>query len=204
MANIVNVDYEAIPALARQVRSYAQDLNTEIVNAYTNIAEMHNFWYGVRYNALVKEFNNIIPQVNELLELVVGDIPYVLETIANNYAQADKGSTVTSAAKTAPKKVTTLAMPGDVGMKFLTNEVTTMKSKVSNNFQNSKEKMISIEATCNKMQWQSEAAEAFKAKFAKLKNNIVASFENIETQFAGLMAQTMQDVQATESANTVG
>ena len=204
MANIVNVNYEAMPALARQVRKYAQDLNTELVNAYTSIADMHNSWYGKRYNSLVKEFNNIIPEVNELLELVVGDIPYVLETIANNYAQADKRVNVTSAMKTAPKKVTSLAMPNDVGMKFQTNQVSATKSKVSTNFKNSKEKMNSIEATCNKLEWKSEAADAFKTKFAKLKKNIVAAFENIDTQFSKLMAQTMEDIQSTESANTVG
>ena len=204
MANIVNVNYEAIPALARQVRTYAGDLNTEMVNVYTSIADMHNAWYGTRYNMLVKEFNNIIPEVNDLLELVVGNIPFVLETVANNYAQADKGTNITSAVKTAPKKVTSLAMPSDVGMKFVSSEVTNIKTKVSNNFRNAKEKMNSIEATCNKIEWQSEAAEAFKAKFATLKSNIVAAFENIETQFTKLMSQTLEDIQATESANTVG
>lgn len=204
MANIVNVNYEAIPAIARQVRTHAQELNTEMVNVYNSIADMHNCWYGKRYNALAKEFNNIIPEINDLLELVVGDIPYLLETVANNYAQADKGSNVTSAMKTDPKKVTTLAMPGDVGMKFITEEVKTIKTRVSTNFQNAKEKMNSIEATYNKIEWKSEAAEAFKTKFTKLKANIVAAFENLDTQFTKLMAQTMEDVQASESANTVG
>ena len=204
MANIVNVNYEAIPAIARQVRTHAQELNTEMVNVYNSIADMHNCWYGKRYNALAKEFNNIIPEINDLLELVVGDIPYLLETVANNYAQADKGSNVTSAMKTAPKKVTSLAMPNDVGMKFQTNQVSAIKSKVSTNFKNSKEKMNSIEATYNKIEWKSEAAEAFKTKFTKLKANIVAAFENLDTQFTKLMAQTMEDVQASESANTVG
>ena len=204
MANIVNVNYEAIPAIARQVRTHAQELNTEMVNVYNSIADMHNCWYGKRYNALAKEFNNIIPEINDLLELVVGDIPYLLETVANNYAQADKGSNVTSAMKTDPKKVTTLAMPGDVGMKFITEEVKTIKTRVSTNFQNAKEKMNSIEATYNKIEWKSEAADAFKTKFTKLKANIVAAFENLDTQFTKLMAQTMEDVQASESANTVG
>ena len=204
MANIVNVNYEAIPAIARQVRTHAQELNTEMVNEYNSIADMHNCWYGKRYNALAKEFNNIIPEINDLLELVVGDIPYLLETVANNYAQADKGSNVTSAMKIDPKKVTTLAMPGDVGMKFITEEVKTIKTRVSTNFQNAKEKMNSIEATYNKIEWKSEAADAFKTKFTKLKANIVAAFENLDTQFTKLMAQTMEDVQASESANTVG
>jgi len=203
MANIVNVDYEAIPAIARQVRAQAQELNTELVDVYASIADMHNSWYGTRYNTLVKDFNNMMPEINDLLDLVVGDIPFVLETIANNYAQADKGSSVTSAVKTTPKKISVLAMPNDVGMKFLTNEVTEIKTKVSTNFNNAKEKMNAIETTYNRIEWQSEASEAFKTKFTKLKNNIVAAFENIENQFSKLMAQTLEDIQATENANTV-
>lgn len=203
MANIVNVDYEAIPALARQVRSQAEELNSELVNAYKSIADMHDVWYGVRYNTLVQAFNNMNVEINDLLDLVVRDIPYALETIANNYALADKGAKITSAVQTEPKKIAILATPGDVGMKFLTNEVTATKEKVQINFRVAKEKMELIDATYKKISWQSEAAESFKAKFTKLKNNIVASFENIEVQFSQLMAQTLEDIQASENANTV-
>ena len=103
MANITNVDYVAIPAQAQNMRALGQELNNELSTAYQSIANMHNCWYGKRYNELVKEFNNMVQQINELLELVVGEIPFALETIANNYSQADQGSNITSAAKTAPK-----------------------------------------------------------------------------------------------------
>ena len=105
MARIMNVDYEAIPGKAQQMRSQGEELNTELTTAYQSITDMHNAWYGKRYNELVKSFNNIIPQINEMLQLVVGDIPFALETVANNYSQADKGSNVTSANNTAPKKI---------------------------------------------------------------------------------------------------
>ena len=203
MAKIMNVDYEAIPGQAKQMRSYGQELNTELTNAYKSITNMHNSWYGKRYNALVKEFNELAPELNEMLELVVGEIPIALETIANNYAQADKGSKATSAAKTSPKKITNIAAPNDVGMKFLTSDVTAVKTKVSTNFKNAKQKMNTIESTYNKIKWQSEASEAFKAKFTKLKQSIIQSFDNIESSFSKLMQQTLEDIQATETANTV-
>ena len=137
MARIMNVDYEAIPGKAQQMRSQGEELNTELTTAYQSIADMHNAWYGKRYNELVKSFNNIIPQINEMLQLVVGDIPFALETVANNYSQADKGSNVTSANNTAPKKISNLSLSNDVGMKFLTSEVSSTQSKVSTNFKNS-------------------------------------------------------------------
>ena len=103
MARIDHVDYEAMPRQAKAMREYALELNSELRAAYTNIGEMHNSWYGVRYNELVKDFNELVPQVNDLLKLVVTDIPFAIETIANNYAQADKGQNVTSAEETSAK-----------------------------------------------------------------------------------------------------
>lgn len=203
MARIMNVDYEAIPGQAQQMRAYGQELNNEMTTAYQSIADMHNAWYGKRYNSLVKEFNNIIPQINELLQLVVGEIPYALETIANNYSQADRGSNVTGANNTSPNKISEIAISNDVGMKFLTSEVSSTQSKVSTNFKNAKEKMNTIESTYATIQWESEAAEAFEAKFKQLKSQIVSAFDNIESQFTTLMNQTQEDIEATENANTV-
>ena len=105
MAQIDHVDYEAMPRQAKQMREYAIELNGEIRTAYSNVGEMHNSWYGIRYNELVKDFNELVPQVNDLLKLVVTDIPFAVETIANNYAQADKGQNVTSAEETAANKI---------------------------------------------------------------------------------------------------
>ena len=203
MARISEVDYEAIPGQASQMRSQGQALNNEMTTAYQSVAEMHNSWYGQRYNALVKEFNNLIPTVNEMLKLVVQEIPFALETIANNYSMADRGSNVTGANQTPPNNIAELGISNDVGMRFLTNEVTSVKNNVSTNFKNSVEKMNEIESTYNTIQWQSEAADAFKAKFTKLKSQIISSFENINSQFSTLMEQTLSDIQATENANTV-
>lgn len=203
MAKIMNVDYEAIPKQASSMRANGKELNSEISEAYTSIADMHNSWYGKRYNELVKAFNKIIPQVNELLELVVGEIPFTLETIANNYSQADQGKNATSAQKEAPKKITNIVESNDVGMKFLTSEVTSTQQKVSKNFQKAKEKMNTIESDYGKIKWQSEASEAFKAKFTKLKNEIINSFDDINKQFTQLMKQTTDDIQNAENSNTV-
>ena len=203
MANIQNVDYEALPGQARQMRETGKGLNAELKKAYESIGTMHNSWYGKRYNELVMEFNNIIPQINQILELVVGEIPFTLETVANNYSQADRGSKVTQAVKEAPSKITELSTPNDVGMKFITEDVANVQRSVSDNFRNAKEQMNSIDAQYRKIAWESEASEAFKEAFNKLRTSIITSFDNINSSFTRLMNQTMQDIQSTENANTV-
>ena len=42
MAKIMEVDYEAMPGQAKQMRANGQKLNTEITNAFKSIQEMHS------------------------------------------------------------------------------------------------------------------------------------------------------------------
>ena len=203
MAKIDHVDYEAMPRQAKAMREYALELNNELRTAYSNVGEMHNSWYGVRYNELVKDFNELIPQVNDLLKLVVTEIPFAVETIANNYAQADKGQNVTSAEETSANNIENLPITNDVGMRFMTAEVANTQRSVSEKFDASKELMNKIEAEYNRVEWQSEASESFKARFNKLKNDILMAFDNINNEFSKLMTQTQQDIENTEKANTV-
>lgn len=203
MARIEGVDYEAMPGQANEMRGHGRQLNTELSKVYSSVEEMHNSWYGKRYNELVKAFNEMIPQLNDMLELVVAEIPYTLETIANNYSQADRGQNVTTASQENPNKLSNLAIYNDVGMKFLTNNVNAIQQSISTNFNNAKDQLDRIEVVYGKVQWRSEAAEAFKTRFTKLKRDIETSFENINTEFTKLMEQTQQDIDNAEKANTV-
>ena len=203
MARIDHVDYEAMPRQAKAMREYALELNSELRAAYTNIGEMHNSWYGVRYNELVKDFNELIPQINDLLKLVVTEIPFAVETVANNYAQADKGQNVTSAEETSANNIENLPITNDVGMRFMTSDVANTQRNVSAKFDSSKELMNKIESEYNRVDWQSEASESFKARFEKLKNDILSAFDNINNEFSKLMTQTQEVIENTEKSNTV-
>ena len=94
-------------------------------------------------------------------------------------------------------------IPNDVGMRFITTDVTTIKEKVSANFKNANAEMNTIENIYNKISWKSESSEAFRAKFTKLKTKIAKDIEEINAQFTKLMQQTLDDIQATENKNTV-
>lgn len=203
MAKIDHVDYEAMPRQAKAMREYALELNNELRTAYSNVGEMHNSWYGVRYNELVKDFNELIPQINDLLKLVVTEIPFAVETVANNYAQADKGQNVTSAEETSANNIENLPITNDVGMRFMTSDVANTQRNVSAKFDSSKELMNKIESEYNIVDWQSEASESFKARFEKLKNDILSAFDNINNEFSKLMTQTQEDIENTEKSNTV-
>ena len=65
------------------------------------------------------------------------------------------------------------------------------------------ELMNKIESEYNRVDWQSEASESFKARFEKLKNDILSAFDNINNEFSKLMTQTQEDIENTEKSNTV-
>ena len=203
MAQIDHVDYEAMPRQAKQMREYAVELNGELRTAYSNVGDMHNSWYGIRYNELVKDFNGLVEQINELLDLVVTKVPFTIETIANNYSKADKDQNVVSAEETAVNKIEELEITNDVGMRFMTEDVENTQRTISEKFEQSKELMNKIQAEYDRVDWESEASEAFKAKIKELKDSITMAFDNINDQFIKLMTKTQQDIENTEKANTV-
>lgn len=202
MANVIESDYQGIQRTAENIRTMGEDLNREIAKAYQSVAEMHSSWYGIRYNTLVKDFNNLIPQINRMLELVVVQIPNTLDQIAQNYSRMDT-QPLSAKTRSTLQKISDLSISNDVGMRFLTGEVSEIQTKVSNNFKNSTNKMNEIESACGSMNWRSEAATAFTNEFKRIKNQISTEFENINTQFVKLMNQAIEDMEATEKANTV-
>ena len=78
-----------------------------------------------------------------------------------------------------------------------------MQQKVSSKFKNAQEKMNVIESEYAKISWESDASNAFRERFNRLKSNIVKAFEDLDSSFTKLMGKTIADIQNKESANTV-
>lgn len=202
MAKIQDVVYKDIPTKAKNMRDQGKNLNKEMRMAYQSVKEMHKSWYGKRYTELVKSFNELVPNINEMLKLVVKDIPYALETVANNYSQADSGSKITSVSNDNPTKIESLALSNDSGMRYVSSEVVESKEKIIKNFENAKNQMEKFDSIFKTIKWESEAATVFKQKFTSLKKDIITSFENIKREFKSLMEQAQQDIEKAEKANT--
>ena len=203
MSKVEYVDYQDLAIKAKDIRNHANELNELFTKIYQEIMSLHQAWYGKRYNELAKNFNELAPSINEMLKLTYGEIPFALETIANNFSQADTGSNTTSAQQTAERKMVNLPTPSDVGMRFMEAQVRETKNNVTTGFKNANEKMTAIENTYNKISWKSESAEAFRAKFTMLKNQITKEIDELNSQFDKLMEQAMEDLRITEQKNTV-
>lgn len=202
-ARISVVDYEEMPRYAGEMRGKGEELNRKLKDVYNNVSSMHECWYGKRYNELVKSFNEIIPQLNDILSLVVTEIPSTLEKVANNYSQVDRGENVTSVSNEECDRITEIAQSNDVGMRFMASNVENTKNQVKSNFENANADLNEIQSIFSRVNWESDAATAFKERFNSLKNQISQSFENLNNEFTKQVTDTINDMATTESANTV-
>lgn len=204
-ANIESVDYKKLPGYANEMRSTGRKLNQAMTKAYTEIGNLQRSWYGVRYDALVKECNKIIPDINSMLDLVVDTIPYTLQTVAKNYAGVDQSSTAAPSNQKATK-ITNVKESGKDTLKFMEGNVQTAKTTIFNQFKTASNEMDAIENIFNskiKNAWKSDAATSYASKFKQLKSSISTSIKNIQQSFDKLVQQTIQDMGQTEKANTV-
>ncbi len=198
----IKVDYESFPAAVSQIRAKASDLNTNIVKSFKAIDETHSVWQGTRYNELVTKFSNITEDVNEILQLVVGDIPYTLEQIANNYIAADTETDAAQARKDEPTKVS-ITIPGKEILFIDSSAVDPYKSQVQKSLEGAKEDMNSISNTVNNLTWEGQAADSYKSRLSELKTSLTTSFDDISNSFTELSRSAQDEFEEAERKNDV-
>lgn len=203
MASISEVNYEEIPGKANEIQQQGTQLNAELSSAWNSVNELRSTWHGLRYNTLISYFNNITDSVNQLLKLVICEIPETLGTVARNYAAAD-GSSVAAVGAGSVTMIETLSDSDTSTMAYNSGNASDVQSAVNGNISNAEDYMNSIESIFTGINWQSEASEIFRQKFASLKSQIVDALTNINTQFTNLMQAAQADIEGAESANTVG
>ena len=203
MASISEVNYEEIPGKANEIQQQGTQLNAELSSAWNSVNELRSTWHGLRYNTLISYFNNITDSVNQLLKLVICEITETLGTVARNYAAAD-GSSVAAVGAGSVTMIETLSDSDTSTMAYNSGNASDVQSAVNGNISNAEDYMNSIESIFTGINWQSEASEIFRQKFASLKSQIVDALTNINTQFTNLMQAAQADIEGAESANTVG
>lgn len=201
--NIEEVDYNGFPRIAKDMREIAIKLNKQVNMAYSTVGVMQKSWYGPRYDDLVKIFNKMIPNFENILKLTVTDFPYTLELVANNYSIVDIGRKVTTAEKTAIQKIEKIALSGKTTFRFLEENVITHQNNIYKDFDKILGFINDIEASYKKLNWVSASAKEFEMKFTRLKNDITNNVEDTKKQFKDLMDQAIADVARAEKANNV-
>lgn len=204
MANIGNVDYMSIPAKTDQMRGVGRELNEKMQSMYDKITNLHNFWYGERYNRLVEGFNKIRPSINNIVKLIYTELPASLDIIANNYSKLDRNIGIRTLSEEKEKEIGALAIIDDAGkFRFNSDKVADVKQEVEANINKSIELIDEFENIYKTIDWDSDAATAYKPVFTRLKEEVVTALNNLKKDFTELMEQADKDAKLIENTNTV-
>ena len=157
----VLIDYENIPQQANNVRNVANQINDRLIIAYNKIAKMHDYWYGKRYNELVTKFNNLVPQLNQFLEVILSDIPQILDSVANNFSEIDIGQNVANTQKSEIKTLQEIHLIEDIGMRYLDSEVANIEAEIVGELQSAKELMQELEKSTVQIVMECDGARIY-------------------------------------------
>lgn len=199
----VKVDYDEIPIESKSIRGYAKEINSNLIEVYKEVADMHAHWYGKRYNELVEKFNNLVPKLNQFLELIVGEVPCMYEKIANNFSEVDINQNVTTSQEEPVIKLTVNPIINDVGMRYIEEEVTVAEKSIVSILHDTIDTMEIINRTVSQMELVCDGAEEFNSQFSKLTDTFKQVLNNIETQFNMLMEQDRNLMKEAEKDSTV-
>lgn len=178
------------------------EINDRILDVYKQVAEMHTHWYGKRYNELVSKFNELAPQFNKFLEVIVSQIPYMFDAIANDFSGIDIQQNVATARKEGYKSIQEIQIFNDVGMRYLQSEVDPYRTEIVSDFRSAKELMDSMQKNVEQIILQCDGADEFRSQFRNLVSSFKQVLDNVESQFVELMNKDREQIEKAEKLNT--
>ena len=203
MGTQIKIDYERIPEQSKNIRGLAREINNKLLKAYSKIAEMHVCWYGKRYNELVIKFNELVPQFNQFLDVIVGEVPYMFERIANSISDIDIQQNVAVPQKESVQKIQILPVINDVGVRYISNEVEELNVSIVEILQEAEDTMEGIKRIVEQIGLECDGASEFKSQFTRLSEAFQYTINNVEKQFGELMKQDKELMETAEKKNQV-
>lgn len=201
MGSQIEIDYENIPAQSKNIRGLAREINNKLLNVYGKIAEMHVCWYGKRYNELVTNFNELVPQFNQFVDVIVGEVPYMFEKIANSISDVDVKYNVAVPQRESVQKIQLLPVIDDVGMRYISAEVDEINTNVVKLLQDAEDTMEGIKRIVEQINIDCDGSAEFKNQFSRLSDAFQYTINNVEKQFSELMKQDKELIETAERKN---
>ena len=201
MSDSISIDYENIPAQSKNIRGLAREINNKLLNVYGKIAEMHVCWYGKRYNELVTNFNELVPQFNQFVDVIVGEVPYMFEKIANSISDVDVKYNVAVPQRESVQKIQLLPVIDDVGMRYISAEVDEINTNVVKLLQDAEDTMEGIKRIVEQINIDCDGSAEFKNQFSRLSDAFQYTINNVEKQFTELMKQDKELIETAEKKN---
>ncbi len=200
--NIV-VDYENIPSKAKKIREDARQINSKLLDVYSQLEKMQNSWRGAKYEELAKKYTSLIPVFNRSLEVLVTEIPYMFEVISNEFSNVDIQKNITTAQRETPKKITEISIQKDKNLKYLISGIESVKNAIIKDFNEISNLLDSIGTTIGQIQIENSAMTEFKKYAQKFISEYRQLISTSVKQFSSSMEQIKNIIQLAEANNNI-
>ena len=201
MSSVVVIDYENIPTNSNAIRNYAKEINQKLLDVYKQIEGLHEYWYGQRYNELVAEFNKIVANLNQFLNILVLEVPSVYEQIANEFSNVDIQKNIATIQKEDAIKIQEIEIKKDEGMKFITSDAERIQKLITTYFNDTSTLIDSIQRAMVQINIKCDGIDEFNSELTKLINVYKDVIANIIQSFTKLMNTAKAQIELAEKTN---
>lgn len=201
MSSVVVIDYENIPTNSNAIRNYAKEINQKLLDVYKQIEGLHEYWYGQRYNELVAEFNKIVANLNQFLNILVLEVPSVYEQIANEFSNVDIQKNIATIQKEVAIKIQEIEIKKDEGMKFITSDAERIQKLITTDFNDTSTLIDSIQRAMVQINIKCDGIDEFNSELTKLINVYKDVIANIIQSFTKLMNTAKAQIELAEKTN---
>lgn len=201
MSSVVVIDYENIPTNSNAIRNYAKEINQKLLDVYKQIEGLHEYWYGQRYNELVAEFNKIVANLNQFLNILVLEVPSVYEQIANEFSNVDIQKNIATIQKEDAIKIQEIEIKKDEGMKFITSDAERIQKLITTDFNDTSTLIDSIQRAMVQINIKCDGIDEFNSELTKLINVYKDVIANIIQSFTKLMNTAKAQIELAEKTN---
>lgn len=197
MADIKEIDYDQIIVKASQIASAANEMQTNIKDAFTKIDSMRENWFGNSYDNFINVVNMSIPGLNKIFEVTVSDIPHEIAAKVKSYAASNQSSTSSSLTEQIALILNDVSKTNKgAKLRFRTANVQSDQKAIESKFKSAKSAAEKASSTASSLEsvWNSISGDS---NIRELK----AAFKRLDTILDSLSSAL--DNQITAQTNTI-
>ena len=196
MADIKEIDYDQIIVKASQIASAANEMQTNIKDAFTKIDSMRENWFGNSYDNFINVVNMSIPGLNKIFEVTVSDIPHEIAAKAKSYAASNQSSTSSSLTEQIALILNDVSKTNKgAKLRFRTANVQSDQKAIESKFKSAKSAAEKASSTASSLEsvWNSISGDS---NIRELK----AAFKRLDTILDSLSSALDNTIEALEGA----
>ena len=187
------------------VKQSIVNINNEYPTVFDNLKEannifddMKNYWYGERYQKMLKIWNQVVPNFNDQLK-TLSELARVMSGMLKNYTMAD--TDVVSVKHVEPKKLTAITVKTDKNINIDTVKLTNSNKVVLSKINVAKQSIEKIINIAKKADWKSPAVDTFNSALVKMHTNLMSSIDSIKKAVDENLTATVNEFNKADKAN---